>query len=111
MLETGLARILSGEVTALAKKRIGLIVNPTAVDGELRHIVDLLHGRADLVCLFGPEHGVRGEAQDMIGVADARDTLGTPIRSLYGPTFDDVLALKSMHQRYTNYLRWLRWKT
>ena len=32
-------------------------------------------------------------------------------RKLYGPTFDDVLALKSMHQRYTNYLRWLRWKT
>ncbi len=31
-------------------------------------------------------------------------------RKLYGPTFDDVLALKSMHQRYTNYLRWLRWK-
>ncbi|HEY8040452.1 MAG TPA: AAA family ATPase [Polyangiaceae bacterium] len=32
-------------------------------------------------------------------------------RKLYGPTFDDVLALKSMHQRYTNYLRWLRWRT
>ncbi len=31
-------------------------------------------------------------------------------RKLYGPTFDDVLALKSMHQRYTNYLRWLRWR-
>lgn len=31
-------------------------------------------------------------------------------RKLYGRTFDDVLALKSMHQRYTNYLRWLRWK-
>jgi MoxR-like ATPase len=31
-------------------------------------------------------------------------------RKLYGPMFDDVLALKYLHQRYTNYLTWLRWK-
>jgi hypothetical protein len=24
--------------------------------------------------------------------------------------FDDVLKLKYLHQRYTNYLRWLEWK-
>jgi MoxR-like ATPase len=27
---------------------------------------------------------------------------------LYGPLFDDALLLKYLHQRYTNYLRWLR---
>jgi MoxR-like ATPase len=27
---------------------------------------------------------------------------------LYGHLYDDVLALKYMHQRYTNYLRWLK---
>ena len=26
---------------------------------------------------------------------------------LYGPLHDDLLLLKSLHQRYTNYLRWL----
>jgi MoxR-like ATPase len=31
-------------------------------------------------------------------------------RKLYGHVFDDILALKSLHQRYTNYLRWLQWK-
>jgi len=31
-------------------------------------------------------------------------------RKLYGPMFDDVLKLKYLHQRYTNYLRWLEWK-
>lgn len=31
-------------------------------------------------------------------------------RKMYGHLFDDVLKLKSLHQRYTNYLRWLRWK-
>ena len=31
-------------------------------------------------------------------------------RKFYGHLFDDVLALKSIHQRYTNYLRWLEWQ-
>lgn len=31
-------------------------------------------------------------------------------RKLYGHMFDDVLKLKYLHQRYTNYLRWLEWK-
>jgi hypothetical protein len=31
-------------------------------------------------------------------------------RKLYGHLFDDVLQLKYLHQRYSNYLRWLRWK-
>jgi MoxR-like ATPase len=31
-------------------------------------------------------------------------------RKLYGHLFDDVLTLKYLHQRYTNYLRWLKWK-
>lgn len=29
-------------------------------------------------------------------------------RKLYGHLYDDVLLLKYLHQRYTNYLRWLR---
>ncbi len=32
-------------------------------------------------------------------------------RKLYGHMFDDLLKLKYLHQRYTNYLRWLRWKS
>jgi hypothetical protein len=31
-------------------------------------------------------------------------------RKLYATTFDDVLTLKYLHQRYTNYLAWLKWK-
>jgi MoxR-like ATPase len=31
-------------------------------------------------------------------------------RKLYGHLFDDLLTLKYLHQRYTNYLHWLRWK-
>lgn len=32
-------------------------------------------------------------------------------RKLYGHVYDDVLKLKYLHQRYTNYLRWLKWKS
>ncbi|MEW6266026.1 MAG: MoxR family ATPase [Thermodesulfobacteriota bacterium] len=31
-------------------------------------------------------------------------------RKLYGHMFDDILKLKYIHQRYTNYLKWLQWK-
>jgi hypothetical protein len=31
-------------------------------------------------------------------------------RKFYGHMFDDVLKLKYLHQRYTNYLKWLLWK-
>ncbi|MBN2736410.1 MAG: AAA family ATPase [Spirochaetales bacterium] len=31
-------------------------------------------------------------------------------RKLYGPLFDDILSLKYLHQRYTNFLAWLEWK-
>jgi MoxR-like ATPase len=30
-------------------------------------------------------------------------------RKLYGHMFDDVLKLKYLHQRYTNYVKWLQW--
>jgi hypothetical protein len=31
-------------------------------------------------------------------------------KKIYGHMFEDVLKLKYLHQRYTNYLRWLKWK-
>jgi MoxR-like ATPase len=31
-------------------------------------------------------------------------------RKLYGHVYDDIVKLKYLHQRYTNYLRWLTWK-
>lgn len=86
-VESGLERLLAGDAAFLRGRRVGLIANPTAVDRELRHAVDLLDASAevDLVSLFGPEHGLRGDAQDMIGVTDGRDArTGLPVWSLYG---------------------------
>ncbi|MFM1747391.1 MAG: hypothetical protein RLZZ188_1057, partial [Verrucomicrobiota bacterium] len=55
--------VLLGEVPEVLRgRRVGLITNPTGVDGKLRPTVELLRACADfqLVALYGPEHGVRG---------------------------------------------------
>jgi beta-N-acetylhexosaminidase len=46
-------------------KRIGLITNPTGVDSALISVVERFRQCASLslVALYGPEHGVRGNAQ------------------------------------------------
>jgi uncharacterized protein YbbC (DUF1343 family) len=86
-VQTGLARLAGEGSSLLEGRRIGLLVNATAVDAQLRHAIDLLGARSDLkiTALFGPEHGVRGDAQDMIAVDQARDARsGLPVHSLYG---------------------------
>jgi uncharacterized protein YbbC (DUF1343 family) len=69
--------------------RFGLIANPTAVTSGLVHAVPALHRRrgARLQALFGPEHGIWADAQDLVEVEDSRDPLtGLPVFSLYGKT-------------------------
>lgn len=73
----------------LAGMRVGLVCNPTAVDRRLRHAADVLAAASPLrlSALFGPEHGVRGDAQYMAAVADERDRrTGLAAHSLYGRT-------------------------
>jgi uncharacterized protein YbbC (DUF1343 family) len=88
----GLDRLGGTLLARLKGSRVGLLAHPASVDRRLRHVADVLqeHGvRPRLV--FGPEHGYGGEAQDMIGVADAVDARsGAPIVSLYGDRFEDL---------------------
>ncbi len=70
-------------------KRVGLITNPTGVTADLRSTIDVLHNMPNvrLVALFGPEHGVRGDAfaGEKVNHSVDRKT-GIPIYSLYnGP--------------------------
>lgn len=92
-MQTGLERLLENPHRWLSQARIGLVANPTTVDRRLNHAVDLLHDHddIDLRLLFGPEHGIRGTAQYMEEVDDARDPV-TGLReiSLYGETFDSL---------------------
>jgi uncharacterized protein YbbC (DUF1343 family) len=69
--------------------RLGVVAHPASIDAGGRHLVDRLaqDGRFRVTRLFGPEHGVRGEAQDMEAVDEPADrATGLPIVSLYGDT-------------------------
>lgn len=88
-LKLGIDVLLNEEIGKLKGKRVGLITNPTGVDKELNSIVDLLYNSddVDLVALYGPEHGVRGDAQAGEGVDYYIDEkTGLPVYSLYGKT-------------------------
>ena len=93
MTLTGLDRLARGDADVLAslKGRLGLVAHPASVDRRLRHAREVMRDRGlDVAALFGPEHGYGGEAQDMIGVEDARDRDGTPIHTLYGERYADL---------------------
>jgi uncharacterized protein YbbC (DUF1343 family) len=73
----------------LKGKRVGLITNPTGVSADLEQTVDILHAApgVKLVALFGPEHGVRGDAEGGKTVDSFNDSqTGLPVYSLYGKT-------------------------
>jgi uncharacterized protein YbbC (DUF1343 family) len=67
-------------------RRVAILANPISVDHRFKHVVDLATDAGwDLVRLFGPEHGIRGEAQDMESVEQTLDPItGLPCVSLYG---------------------------
>jgi uncharacterized protein YbbC (DUF1343 family) len=92
-MRTGLERLLENPKRWLGKARVGLVANPTTVDRHLAHGVDLMHRHPeiDLRVIFGAEHGIRGAAQDMVEVGDARDPVtGLPEVSLYGKTIESL---------------------
>lgn len=85
---TGLQALLA-RPSAVRGQRLGLICNPTSVTPDLVHASEALHrARAfRLVALFGPEHGIWADAQDLVEVDDTRDPrTGLPVHSLYGRT-------------------------
>ncbi len=71
---------------------MGVLCHPASIDANLVHIVDRLSASGIRPArLFGPEHGVRGEAQDMVGVEEEHDRLtGIPVTSLYGHSVESL---------------------
>src|SRR3954468_20599077 len=92
-MRTGLDVLQDQAWAPLRGLRVGLVCHPASVDRHLRHAADLLASAAGvrLAALYGPEHGFFGQAQDLIGLADAEDpTFGMRIYSLYGSTFESL---------------------
>jgi uncharacterized protein YbbC (DUF1343 family) len=88
-VETGIETLVRNSFEILKGKRVGLVTNPTGVDSRLRSTVDILHNapEVNLVALYGPEHGVRGEftAGEYVDFETDPST-GLPVYSLYGKT-------------------------
>lgn len=73
----------------LKGRNVGLVTNPSGVDRQLRSTIDILFNAPDvnLVALYGPEHGVRGDVYAGGKVSDHVDeATGLPVYSLYGAT-------------------------
>ncbi len=88
-IKTGIEVLKEQNFKLLEGKRVGLITNPTGVDNRLRSTIDILAEapNVNLVALFGPEHGVRGDAHAGDYVGNQVDSVtGLPIYSLHGKT-------------------------
>ncbi len=87
MIATGLDVLLRHQKKKLTGRKIGLVANPSSVDSNLQFILDLFLQEKSwqIMALFGPEHGLRGELQDHIWSSEFRDSVtGLPVYSLYG---------------------------
>lgn len=88
-IKTGIEVLKEQNFKCLEGKRVGLITNPTGVDNQLKSTIDILHEAPNvkLVALYGPEHGVRGDAHAGDKVENETDpSTGVPVHSLYGKT-------------------------
>lgn len=88
-IKTGIEVLKETKFKNLQGKKVGLITNPTGVDNNLKSTIDILHEAPEvqLVALYGPEHGVRGDvhAGDKIETFTDPNT-GVTVFSLYGAT-------------------------
>jgi len=89
VVRTGIEILRERNFKCLEGLRVGLVTNPSGVDRNLRSTVDILHSapNVNLVALFAPEHGIRGDIYAGGKVESGRDeSTGLPVFSLYGAT-------------------------
>ena len=88
-VKTGIEVLRERNFDVLQGKRVGLCTNPTGVDRNLVSTIDILHNapNVNLVALYGPEHGVRGNIYAGDHVDNEIDVrTGLKMYSLYGKT-------------------------
>lgn len=88
-VKTGIEVLRERNFDILKGKRVGLVTNPTGVDSKLKSTIDILFEspEVNLVALYGPEHGVRGNysAGEYVDFY-IDETTKLPVYSLYGKT-------------------------
>jgi uncharacterized protein YbbC (DUF1343 family) len=99
-VRSGLDVLVDERFARLRGKRVALLGHPASVDRHLVHLLDrCVEHDLKLVRLFGPEHGLLGDAQDMAHVDGHRDRrTGVEVVSLYGPTRESLfLKREQLH--------------
>ncbi|MDR6561824.1 MULTISPECIES: DUF1343 domain-containing protein [unclassified Arcicella] len=104
----------------LKGKRIGILANPTSIIGK-KHLVDsLVASGVNVVKVFGPEHGFRGNASAGVVISDEKDpNTGIKVISLYGskrkPSVEDlkdvdlmIFDIQDVGCRFYTYINVLR---
>ena len=89
VVRPGIEVLASRGFAPLKGKRVGLVTNPSGTDRNLRSTIDILAEApgVNLVALFGPEHGVRGDVYAGGTVTDGTDPkTGLPVYSVFGRT-------------------------
>ena len=85
---TGAQRLADTDFAQFSGQRVGLIAHQNSVveSGHLSTAIDE-SDNVELAALFGPEHGVRGDADAGVHVSNGVDPVtGAPVFSLFGPT-------------------------
>ncbi len=81
---------MADDLSLLNNARVGLLCNQASVDHRFQHAADLFYQKPEinLIALFGPQHGIRGDVQDnMIETGHSVDSAtGLPVYSLYSET-------------------------
>ncbi|WP_405164760.1 DUF1343 domain-containing protein [Nocardia sp. NBC_01499] len=96
VVRTGFDRFAADGYQLVAGKKFGIIANPTAIESDLTHEVDVMHAAAavNLTAVFGPEHGFRGTAQAGGGEGTYTDPkTGLPVYNMYGTDVADTVTL------------------
>lgn len=86
-VKPGIEVLRDNDFAQLKGKKVGLITNPTGVDNNLKSTIDILHEAdgVELVGLYAPEHGVRGDVHAGDHVDNFVDpATGVTVYSIYG---------------------------
>lgn len=92
----GIDVLEAGGFSAVVGKRIGLLTHPAGVNRHGISTIDVLRRAPNvkLVALFGPEHGIYGNAPAEKNIAHTTDPrTGLPVYSLYGATRKPTKAM------------------
>ncbi|MBU0550585.1 DUF1343 domain-containing protein [Myxococcota bacterium] len=91
---SGLDRLIAEGGRRLKGRRLGLLCHAASVTQDFEHITARFKALGlDVRRVFGPEHGIWADAQDMIAVdgAPREPHTGAPICSLYGDAEESLI--------------------